>query len=88
MISGKATVNNRVGLHLAAASAVVEASMRFKARITVAKDRKKRNARSVLDLLMLEAVTGTELTIEADGEDEKEALAALLDVFARNFGEK
>lgn len=88
MISGKATINNRVGLHLAAASAVVEASMRFKSRITVAKDKKKRNARSVLDLLMLEAVPGTLLTIEADGEDETEALAAVLDVFEKNFGEK
>lgn len=88
MISAKATIKNRVGLHLAAASAVVETSMRFKAKITLAKDKKKRNARSVLDLLMLEAVTGTVLTIEADGEDENEALAALLEVFAQNFGEK
>lgn len=88
MISGKATVKNRVGLHLAAASAVVETSMRFKARITVAKDQKKRNALSVLDLLMLEAVPGTQLTIEADGEDEREALAALVELFDQNFGEK
>lgn len=88
MISAKATIMNRVGLHLAAASTVVETSMRFKSRITLAKDKRKRNARSVLDLLMLEAVTGTVLTIEADGEDENEALAALLEVFAQNFGEK
>lgn len=87
MITGKATVRNRVGLHMAAASAVVEASMKFKARITLAKDDRKRNARSVLDLLMLEAVPGTQITIEADGEDENDALAALLDVFDRNFGE-
>ena len=88
MISGQTTVRNRVGLHLAAASMVVETSMKFKARITVAKDRKKRNALSVLDLLMLEATPGTLLTIEADGEDEQAALSALLELFDRNFGEK
>jgi phosphocarrier protein len=92
MVTGMATVGNRVGLHLSAATAVVETSMKFKSRITVArssgKDGKKRNALSVLDLLMLEAVPGTLLSIEVDGEDEREALAALLDLFKNNFGEK
>lgn len=88
MVTAQATVRNKVGFHIRAATLVVETSMRFKARITVAKDAKKRNALSVLDLLMLEAVPGTTLTIEADGEDEREALAALLDLFHRNFGEE
>ena len=88
MISGKTTVRNRVGLHLAAAGAIVETSMRFKARITIAKGKRKSNARSVLDIVLLESPPGTQLTVEADGEDETEALAAILSLFDQNFGEK
>jgi phosphocarrier protein HPr len=88
VISTKTTVRNRVGFHIAAASQVVETSMKFKAKITLAKGKKKRNALSVLDLLLLDAPQGTELTIEADGEDEREAMAALLQLFDANFGEK
>jgi phosphocarrier protein HPr len=88
MLSRTAVIENRLGFHLAAVTIVVKATIGFKSNITMSKGGRKCNARSVLDLLLLEAVQGTKLTIEADGEDEAEAMEALLKLFETKFGEE
>lgn len=88
MISAKAVVRNALGIHMLSAGAIVETCNRFKAKIWLQKGKRKSNARSILDIILLESPPGTQLTIEADGEDEREALDALLALFDRNFGEK
>ncbi len=88
MLSRTAVVENRLGFHLAAVTSIVKASITFKSRITLSKGGKKRNARSVLDLLLLEAGQGTCITIEIDGDDETEAMETLLGLFASKFGEE
>jgi phosphotransferase system HPr (HPr) family protein len=49
----------------------------FRSRITVRKDGRSADGKSILSLMMLAAKAGCEMTIEAEGEDEKEAVAAL-----------
>lgn len=88
MISAKTTVRNALGIHFISAGAIVELVNRFKARVWLKKGARKSNARSILDIVGMESPPGTLITIEADGEDENEALAALLELFDRNFGEK
>ena len=44
-------------------------------------------AKSVLELLMLAAECGSELTISADGADAKQAVKAIVELVEGRFGE-
>ena len=45
------------------------------------------NAKSIMGVLTLAAARGTELVIEADGADERQALDALTQLIEERFGE-
>jgi len=45
------------------------------------------NGKSIMGVLTLAAATGTDLTIEADGVDEEQALDAVLRLISNRFGE-
>ena len=88
MIKATATVRAKNGIHLIAAGAILDTCQRFKSSIWLAKGKRRSRVRGVLDIVLLDSPAGTTLTIEADGEDEREALDALLALFDENFGEK
>lgn len=74
-------VNNPQGLHLRPAAAFAKRARDFKANVTVYRDDRSVNGKSQLDLVLLAAESGTQLTIEASGADAETAideLAALL----------
>ena len=51
------------------------------------KEDRRVNAKSLLGVLSLGIVKGTTITLIADGSDEKEAVAALVELVQDNFGE-
>jgi phosphocarrier protein HPr len=87
MISEKVTIVNKLGLHARAASVFVKKAGEFGATITVNKQGKSGNGKSIMSMMMLEASIGTELELQADGADEQAALAALTQLIERRFGE-
>jgi phosphotransferase system HPr (HPr) family protein len=80
-------VTNPQGLHARPADLFVKLARRYAARIEVIKDSERVDGKSILAMLTLAAVESTELVIEATGEDAEQAVAALADLFARNFAE-
>lgn len=80
-------IKNRLGLHLRAASTLMQALKPFTAAVTVSLGRQQANARSVTSLIMLGAGLGTELTVKAEGEDADQALATVRSLFEERFGE-
>jgi phosphocarrier protein HPr len=66
-----------VALHARPAATFVKTALRFRSRMTVALDGKVADAKSILAVLSLGAVGGTELRLTAEGEDAPDALAAL-----------
>jgi phosphotransferase system HPr (HPr) family protein len=78
---------NRQGLHARPATRIVEIANRHAAQITLRVGDLTANAKSVLSLLALAAPPGTELAIEAVGEDEADAVAALAQLIESGFGE-
>lgn len=82
-------VCNSLGLHARAAGQLVRLATSFKSRIRVCKKdgSAEADARSMLSLLGLGASQGTVLTIQAEGPDAAEALAAVRDLFLSGFGE-
>jgi phosphotransferase system HPr (HPr) family protein len=89
MVEERATVMNRLGLHARAAAQLVRLASGFKSavRLDRADGSASADAKSILSVLMLAASRGTELRVSADGEDEREALAAVCRLFAEGFGE-
>ncbi|MFN2149453.1 MAG: HPr family phosphocarrier protein [Anaerolineales bacterium] len=90
MKSIKLTVNHPVGLHARPAARFVQTSSAYKSKITVSnltKGSAPVDAKSILMVLTLGVHQGYEIEIQADGEDENEALAALKALVEDNFGE-
>lgn len=87
-ISEKMTITNKLGLHLRVAAELVKTANKFKSHITIERGVQNVNAKSLMGLMTMAAAKGTELEFFADGEDAKEALAALKQLLARKFGEK
>jgi len=81
------TINNELGLHFRAAAMVVRTLGDFSAKVTISNGDTVADARSVLDLLTLAAARGTEVVVEAEGEDAEQAVEALGALIARNFAE-
>ena len=78
---------NRLGLHARAAARFVHTASRFRAKVTVARGGKTMDGKSILGILLLAAVQGAELEIEADGDDEAAAVEALCALVESGFGE-
>jgi phosphotransferase system HPr (HPr) family protein len=90
MKSIKLTINHPVGLHARPAARFVQTSSAYKSKITVSnltKGSAPVDAKSILMVLTLGVHQGYEIEIQADGEDENEALAALKALVEDNFGE-
>jgi phosphotransferase system HPr (HPr) family protein len=79
---------HRTGLHLRAAGRFAETANKFKATIYLTAVGRRINGKSVLDLLTLGAGPGTDLTIEADGQDAEQAVNDLVGLVQRNFDEE
>ena len=88
MIDLEVQIVNRLGLHARAAARFVHLANRFNSRITVSKDGTRVDGKSILGLLTLAAPYGVRIRLEADGDDENEALAELGDLVRSRFGEE
>ena len=87
MISRSVNIINRLGLHARAATRLVNCASEFKAEVLVKKGTRSVNGKSIMGVLTLAAAIGTELTIEADGEDEDLAMTAVIQLINNRFGE-
>ncbi|HLN60064.1 MAG TPA: HPr family phosphocarrier protein [Symbiobacteriaceae bacterium] len=75
-------------LHLRPASLLVQAASKFKGTVVkLVKDSKEADCRSAFSLVALGAGEGTIVTIQTEGPQEMEALAALAELAASKFGE-
>ena len=79
---------NRLGMHARAAAKFVSLASQYAADIHVSRDQQRVNGKSIMGVMMLAAAQGSEITIEAEGEDADEALDALAGLVADRFGEE
>jgi phosphocarrier protein len=87
VISREVRIVNRLGLHARAAARFVHTANRFRSRVTVTRDGRTMDGKSILGILLLAASPGTALVVSADGDDEVLALDALSDLVSGRFGE-
>jgi phosphocarrier protein len=77
-----------VGLHLRAASRIVQVAKRFESEIRIAYGGVEINAKSILGLASLVARHLAPVEISAEGPDESEALDALVTLIEHELAEE
>ncbi len=81
------TVQNQVGLHARPATFFIQKANEFKSSIWVEKEERRVNAKSLLGVLSLGIMGGTDIRIIAGGADEEEAVNALVALVESGFAE-
>jgi phosphocarrier protein HPr len=82
---------NSLGLHARPAMQFVDVANQFKSNVTVHKggeEPAEADGKSVMQMIILAAVEGTPLRIEAEGEDAEEAVGKLVELVENKFGEE
>ncbi|AUB79851.1 HPr family phosphocarrier protein [Candidatus Thiodictyon syntrophicum] len=78
---------NKLGLHARAAAKLVNCATRFGSFIEVERRGQRVNCKSIMGIMMLAASRGTWIIVEASGDDEADAMAAIEDLIGSRFGE-
>ncbi len=83
-----AVVKNRLGIHARPATLLVQAAAKFTADIFLSKgDTRRINGKSIMGVMTLAAEHGSEVLVEAEGEDAVEAVESLAAVLESSFEE-
>lgn len=88
MQNQKITIINQLGLHARAAAKLVATASRFESKVTITKESKTVDAKSIMSVMMLAASIGTIIVVETHGRDEEAAMQAILDLINDRFGEE
>ena len=81
------TVKNQVGLHARPATFFIQKANEFKSSVWVEREERRVNAKSLLGVLSLGIVGGTNIRIIADGVDEQAAVDSLVKLVESAFAE-
>lgn len=87
MIKKSVQVTNDTGLHSRPADIFVRTARLYESNIKVSKDGKTVDAKNIVKIILLNAKSGSQVEIEADGNDEIQALEALMNLIESDFKE-
>ncbi|APO94624.1 HPr family phosphocarrier protein [Xanthomonas vesicatoria] len=87
MLERELIVSNRLGLHARATAKLVQTLSSYRSNATLAAKGREVNAKSIMGVMLLAAGQGTSVVVRLDGEDEADALQALVELFERRFDE-
>jgi phosphotransferase system HPr (HPr) family protein len=79
------TVKNETGLHSRPADFFVRTAKLYQSVITVRKGDKKVDAKNIIKVILLNVSQNSEITIEADGDDEEAAINDLKQLIESDF---
>lgn len=80
-------IPNKWGLHARAAWQLADLSNRFHSEITIENQNHRGNAKNILDILLLSAEMGSQITVRVQGEDEEKALSEVIQLIEQGFYE-
>jgi phosphocarrier protein HPr len=78
-------IQNAEGLHARPAEMFARLARQFQARIELVREDRRVEASSIIDLLTLGAVQGTEMVLEAEGDDAQMAVESLARLVESGF---
>jgi len=78
---------NKLGCHARASVKLTQLAAKHQCDVSLARNGRKVNAKSIMVVMMLAAGKGSRILLETDGPDEVEAMDAILALIADCFGE-
>ncbi|HZY15024.1 MAG TPA: HPr family phosphocarrier protein [Ramlibacter sp.] len=87
MIKKNATISNKLGLHARASAKLTKLAGSYPCQVWISRGERRVNAKSIMGVMMLAAGLGAEVTLETEGDQEQQALEALMVLIHDKFGE-
>jgi len=78
---------NKLGLHARASAKLTKLASQFKCEVWATRNNRRVNAKSIMGVMTLAANKGSRIQLETTGDDEVEAMAALVALIEGYFGE-
>jgi phosphocarrier protein len=78
---------NKLGMHARASAKLTQLAAKYQCDVSLSRNGRKVNAKSIMGVMMLAAGKGSRITLETDGPDEGEAMDALVALIGDYFGE-
>lgn len=83
MVRKVVEIKSEDGLRARAAALFVQTASNYQSLITIERENKKINAKSIMGVLSLGVVQGDDIQLTANGPDEQEAVAALIELVSK-----
>lgn len=88
MLEQTVTILNKVGLHARPAALLVKAASEFPCEVTLVKDDKSYNAKSILGIMSAAVKQNEIIVVRTNGDSEEQALVAIVELIKSGFGER
>jgi phosphocarrier protein HPr len=87
MIKISTTIVNKLGLHARASAKLTKMAGSFPCEVWMSRGNRRVNAKSIMGVMMLAAGLDATVEVETHGDQEQEAMDALLALISDKFGE-
>jgi phosphocarrier protein HPr len=87
MITTRITISNKLGLHARASAKLTKLAGSYPCEVHLSRGARRVNAKSIMGVMMLAAGLGSTVELETNGEQEEEALDAIVRLMNDKFGE-
>jgi len=87
MLRREIEIINKLGLHARASAKLTQLAAKYQCDISLERNGRRVNAKSIMGVMMLAAGKGSKVTFETDGPDETDAMDALAALINDYFGE-
>jgi phosphocarrier protein HPr len=87
MIRQQLTIQNKLGLHVRAAAKLVDTAKKFASRVELVYRERVIDCKSIMGVITLGAQKDNVLDIIVTGEDEQDAVTAIIKLVNDKFGE-
>ena len=87
MVSKEVTITNSIGLLARPATYFIQKANNYKSSVWIECGSRRASAKSLLGVLSLGVLQGTEINIIADGADEREAVEAMVALVHSDFSD-
>ena len=87
MIKKSVTISNKHGLHARASAKLTKLAGSYPCEVWLSRGDRRVNAKSIMGVMMLAAGMGVTIELETNGEQEEQAMDALVALMNDKFGE-
>ena len=81
------TISNKLGLHARASAKLTKLAGSYPCEVWLSRGERRVNAKSIMGVMMLAAGLGVTIDLETNGDQEREAMDALMALMNDKFGE-